>query len=48
MLVGVEKFIERMKGYGAQTVEVKIYENADHVNYVKQMMKESLIRYYGK
>jgi len=47
MLTGIENFKSRMEGYKVKTIEYKIYEGADHSSFVKPMLRESLIKYYG-
>jgi enterochelin esterase-like enzyme len=47
ILTNIDNFKARMKGHKVKTIEYEIWEGADHSNYVKPMMRKSLLKYYG-
>jgi len=45
ILAGIDKFLQRSKQYGITTIDYELFDG-DHTSYVKQMMRESLLRFY--
>ncbi|MDR0302634.1 MAG: prolyl oligopeptidase family serine peptidase [Treponema sp.] len=43
----INNFVQRTKVYGVTTIDCKIYAG-DHSSFVKQMLRDSLLKFYGK
>lgn len=46
-LEGLESLLARLEGYGVETVECKIYADANHYDYIPEMLCDVLRTYFG-
>jgi enterochelin esterase-like enzyme len=47
MLPNINNFLQRAMVYGIRTIDYEEYDG-DHVSFVKEMMRNSLLKFYGK
>jgi predicted alpha/beta superfamily hydrolase len=47
MLPAIINFVQRASVYGIKTLDYEIYDG-DHTSFVKEMMRNSLLKFYGK